>query len=347
VAGTQQAVRADFDASVRQDLVQETTHELFGPHRTVARLRRGRVLVLQCDVAFFELQDTVSADGDPKDVRSAIPEGLLATADRLTVHDPVLLPDVGIQQRKQGGLVPWNWGLGSEQPRERLHVDQAVLPGGQPPAIASHAASRNAVVHVKMGAQITGPGMPHAHQTDPAPNAPALHRSCLYGLGGTLQQDGVETRLALSGGFRRITAARDARCGLPKGPGDASWPAPRADGLITLHIIKHMLNIALHRWPPVGVRDRGGPQWTPSAKSTTLESNMSLSPYVSDHIRVPDEDYSHAWRFPLAGLASGPGRCPGPLMILQTSLPGTHRLGRPERRLSILFCVEKYDVHQA
>src|SRR5713226_4864709 len=54
VAGAQQAIIADFDESIRQDVLQETTDELFGTHRTVARLRRGRVLVLKRDVAFLE-----------------------------------------------------------------------------------------------------------------------------------------------------------------------------------------------------------------------------------------------------------------------------------------------------
>jgi len=115
--------------------------------------------------------------------------------------------------------VPWSWELGSEQPRERLHVDQAVLPGGQPPAGTSQAASRNAVVHVRMGAQVTGPGMPHAHQTDPAPNAPGIHRSCLYGRGGTAQQDGVE---------RWLVAAYQRPACLRQRPGDhAVWHRPQ------------------------------------------------------------------------------------------------------------------------
>jgi len=95
------------------------------------------------------------------------------------------------------------------------------------------------------------------------------------------------TRIALSGGFRRITAARDDLCGLTSGTGDAGWPAPRADGLITWHIIKHMRDLALHRWPPVGVRDMGGHQWTPSSKSTTLESHMSHFGLPHASLRVP------------------------------------------------------------
>ena len=98
------------------------------------------------------------------------------------------------------------------------------------------------------------------------------------------------TRRALAGGVRRLTAARDARGGLPSGTGEAGWPAPRADGLSPGPSIKHMRDLALHRWPPVGGRDRGGPQGTPSAQSTTLESNMSLVrrlPRYYEAVRLP------------------------------------------------------------
>jgi hypothetical protein len=98
---------------------------------------------------------------------------------------------VCIHQRPQGGLVPLSLELGSEQPSEWRHMAQAVVTGGPPPAIARHAASRHDVVHVRMGAQSTGPGLQPAHHTDPAPNDPTIHRAGLYGLGGTPKQDGV------------------------------------------------------------------------------------------------------------------------------------------------------------
>jgi len=86
------------------------------------------------------------------------------------------------------------------------------------------------------------------------------------------------TLIALTGQFRVIKATLDDLFGLTRGTRDAVWPAQLADGLITLHIIDQILDIDLHRWTPVRVREMGYPQYTPSSNSTTLESNMSLDP---------------------------------------------------------------------
>ena len=48
----------------------------------------------------------------------------------------------------------------------------------------------------------------------------------------------VGTLIALTGGFRVITAALDDVCGLTSGALDAVRPAQLADGLITLNIIE-------------------------------------------------------------------------------------------------------------
>jgi hypothetical protein len=104
VARAQQAVIADFDKAVGQDVLQETPNEFFGTHHTVSRLGSGRGLLLKRDGALLELQETVIADGHPKDIWCELPEGCLATADRLTVHNPVRLPDWRIHQRVQGGF---------------------------------------------------------------------------------------------------------------------------------------------------------------------------------------------------------------------------------------------------
>ena len=86
----------------------------------------------------------------------------------------------------------------------------------------------------------------------------------------------VTTLIALTCRFRVITTTLDDLCGLTRGAGDAVWPASFADRLITLHIIDQILDVDLHRWTPVRVRDMGCHQCTLSSHSTTLESNMSL-----------------------------------------------------------------------
>src|SRR5712691_9547755 len=84
------------------------------------------------------------------------------------------------------------------------------------------------------------------------------------------------TLIALPGGFRIIKAALDDLFGFTRWTCDAVWPAQLAYSLITLTIIDQILDVNLHRWTPVRVWDMGWYQCTPSSKSTTLESNMSL-----------------------------------------------------------------------
>jgi hypothetical protein len=85
----------------------------------------------------------------------------------------------------------------------------------------------------------------------------------------------VVTLVALTGGFRVIKATLDDLGGLTRGARDAVWPTQLAYRLITLHIIEQILNVNLHRWTPVGVREMRWHQFTSSSNSTTLESNKS------------------------------------------------------------------------
>src|SRR6266849_3185334 len=87
------------------------------------------------------------------------------------------------------------------------------------------------------------------------------------------------TLIALPGGFRIIKAALDDLFGFTRWTCYAVWPAQLAYSLITLTIIDQILDVNLHRWTPVRVWDMGWYQCTPSSKSTTLESNMSLHLY--------------------------------------------------------------------
>ena len=61
----------------------------------------------------------------------------------------------------------------------------------------------------------------------------------------------VVTHVALTGGFRVITAALDDLFGLTRGAGDTVWPASFAYGLITLNLIDQILDVDLQRWTPV------------------------------------------------------------------------------------------------
>lgn len=114
VGRAEPAVIADVDASVRQDVLKKTTHNLFGREGTALGLIRGRFLVLKRDLAILQLEDARMADGHAKDRRGKISEGVLATADWLTVHDPVLVPDGLIDVSEQVGFLQLVSELGLE-----------------------------------------------------------------------------------------------------------------------------------------------------------------------------------------------------------------------------------------
>ena len=86
----------------------------------------------------------------------------------------------------------------------------------------------------------------------------------------------VVTLVALTGGFRVITAALDDLFGLTRGAGDTVWPASFAYGLITLNLIDQILDVDLQRWTPVRGWKMGAHQYTTPSNSTTLESNKSV-----------------------------------------------------------------------
>src|SRR5262245_47474865 len=84
------------------------------------------------------------------------------------------------------------------------------------------------------------------------------------------------TLIALTGGFRIITATLDDRLRLIRGARNAVGPAQRADHLITLPIIDEMLHVDLHGWTPVRDRSMRCRQYTSSSHDTTPESNKSV-----------------------------------------------------------------------
>ena len=127
VARTAQTVIAYFDASVRQDVLKKTAQKLFSSQRRAYRLTRGRFLVLHSDVALLQLEDVLLTDGNATEVPSQRAEGCLATADHLTVHDPVLVPYVLITVSAEGRFFQLVSERGAEEHRQRLDVDEAVL----------------------------------------------------------------------------------------------------------------------------------------------------------------------------------------------------------------------------
>src|SRR5262245_26617461 len=119
----QEAVIAHLDESVRQHVLKKPPNALFGSDRRGCRVIRGRVLILKRDLAIFQRDDAIVADGHANDVRGQIAKGVLATADGLAVHDPVLAPGALIDEREQLSLMQLRSELSTEEHGQGFDVD--------------------------------------------------------------------------------------------------------------------------------------------------------------------------------------------------------------------------------
>src|SRR5712691_7352573 len=119
----------------------------------------------------------------------------------------------------------------------------------------------------------------------------------------------VVTLVALPGRFRVITAALDDLFGLARGAFDAVWPAQFTDGLITLDVIDEILDVDLHRWTPVRVRDMRYHQFTRS--SIPRPWNPIRASGVCDGLAHP------LW--PMGATASSPGQRANPQATLDAT----------------------------
>ena len=82
-------------------------------------------------------------------------------------------------------------------------------------AIGRQAAARRYGVHVRVVAQVAGPGMQSPHQRDPAADEPWVQSQCLSGLGRGLQEQGIKGLLVAAGqpaeGLREGEGAQEGR----------------------------------------------------------------------------------------------------------------------------------------
>ena len=119
------------------------------------------VLITKGDLAVFEFEDAVVAEGDSEDIGGKISEGSLAAADGLTANDPILLPgqrrDLAIERCFLEGVAE----LGTEDIGQGLNGDQELGVFGWKPLLAIHgeAASGHQIVDVGMVAEIAGPSL--------------------------------------------------------------------------------------------------------------------------------------------------------------------------------------------
>jgi hypothetical protein len=118
------------------------------------------VLITKGDLAVFEFEDAVVAEGDTEDVGGEIFESSLAAADGLTIDDPILLPDLRWHLWVEGSFLEGVAELGAEYLAQSLdgHQELGVF-GWEPLAIGGEAAGGDEIVDMGMVAEIAGPGL--------------------------------------------------------------------------------------------------------------------------------------------------------------------------------------------
>jgi hypothetical protein len=161
-------------------------------------------------------------------------------------------------------------------------------------ALGGHLLSSTARQRQCLGQRCSRDLPAHALPTQ-APDWQRLRRARKDGGGQSLQAWGtVGTRRALPGRCRGLPAARDGRCGLPRGADAPVGPASWADRRLARSLIKQMRDVALRRWTPVRGENMGAQSVDDGLTFHTLESNKSvgLIPHVSMSKRMGSVDMS-------------------------------------------------------
>ena len=122
----EEAEAAHLLEAVGQDMLEEAADELRGREGGEFLSFGLAILITKGDLAVFEFEDAVVAQSHAKDIGSEIFQGGLAAADRLTINDPILVPDLRWQLEVEGSFPEGVAELGAEDLAQSLNGDQEV-----------------------------------------------------------------------------------------------------------------------------------------------------------------------------------------------------------------------------
>ena len=125
---SQPPVGADCAEPSRPHLRKPAADARLGGARGVADLAGFGFVIPAGDLAVFERNEVVMADGHSAAGGGQRPPCGLSAAERLTVNPPVSLPHLWIDTRKPLGLWSWLPARGPAEQGEGLHLPQAVFP---------------------------------------------------------------------------------------------------------------------------------------------------------------------------------------------------------------------------
>lgn len=124
--GAEETIVTDLHKALRQDMLQKTMNELLGSQGTTFFCAGLGVAIPERHTIPFQLQDPVVANGDPENVRGQILQGIQTRANRFTVYDPRLLPNVRRKTCITIGATQRLLQFATENPGERSHRQQEV-----------------------------------------------------------------------------------------------------------------------------------------------------------------------------------------------------------------------------
>ena len=194
--GAEETIVTDLDEAFGQDMLQKPVQELFCVQGTTFFCASLSGAVAKRDAVIFQLQDPVVANGNPENVRSQILQRIQARADRLTVHNPLLLPNVrrntGITIRVTQRLTEF----AAEHLGERSHWQEEIVSCRSPALpIRAQATARDEIMHVRMVSQVAAPGVQHPHHPDLSTDPPWLLCQLLRGRSRCFEEQIVEQSL--------------------------------------------------------------------------------------------------------------------------------------------------------
>ena len=166
VFGMQEAIVADFDEGVGQDMLEEAGEEDQRRQRESFEMACFAVPELETDAAVFEAEEAAVGEGDAVEVRGEVLENRLALTGGAAIDHPIVFPDAGGSQRKEVGLFQGVTELGAEDGGESLGGQEEVFFGKAPATLWGEATARDEAVNMRMVAQIPSPGVEHGHHAN-------------------------------------------------------------------------------------------------------------------------------------------------------------------------------------
>jgi hypothetical protein len=125
--GGEETIVTDLHEVFGQDMLQETMDELMSPQGTTFFRTGLGVAIAKGHTILFQLEQAVVAEGDAEDVRCQIFQRIQTGAHLFTVHNPILLPNLGWNTGITIGVTQSLLEFAAENPGEHLHRQKEIV----------------------------------------------------------------------------------------------------------------------------------------------------------------------------------------------------------------------------